>query len=248
MAKLIFSVLCILIQKELVFVEGVPETGLIRQLLQKSYHQCVQECDNVKNCASAKYIRLSALCILYSHVDDKTPGAGPEITIYTKPGITSRTEQCYSSEDCQDYCKDPEPMFGTEILGNMVSVGAKVRYQCIDGSKSAISECLSNGTWSLKNLTCNCSQPTNLRSISGWIYNKTTIIGNKKELIFCNGTRSIICQTETGMWYNFSNCCNPCNYTFHLNEGENLLLAVLCLLIILFVVLFRGTNVEEYKI
>lgn len=194
----------LLIQEKFLFVDSDPEVGLIKQLLQKSYHQCVKECNNDKTCKSAKHIRLSAMCILYNVEHITTFGSG--VTIYTRTGQSSSGEQCNNGEDCHDSCGKPEPIFSTKIFGNMVSVGAKIRYQCIDGSNSGISECLTNGSWSLKNFTCNCSQPFDFIDGNKLTYSTTT----GTELVFCRGDSSAICQISSGNWYNISNCCNPC--------------------------------------
>lgn len=207
MLNVVFVVVFVLIKVKWIYVHGEPDTGLIKHHLQKSYHQCVKECDTAKNCESAKYIRLTALCILYSNVHDETPGPG--VTMYTKAGPPMSTAKCENSEDCQYSCGDPEPISGTEILGNMVSVGSKIKYKCIDGSNSGISECLSTGKWSLENITCNCSKPGVEKGLNAWMFNKTT----GKENVFCNRELSAFCQVSTGMWYNITNCCNPCNYS-----------------------------------
>lgn len=196
----------LLIQEKFSCVNGDIEVGLIKQLLQKSYHQCVKECNNDKTCKSAKHIRLSAMCILYN-VEHKT-ASGSGVTIYSRTGQSSSIQQCNKGEDCQNSCGNPQPIFSTKIFGNMVSIGAKIRYQCIDGSNSGISECLPNGSWSLTNITCNCSQPFDFIDGNNLTYSTTT--GGGTELVFCRGESSAICNISSGSWYNISNCCNPC--------------------------------------
>lgn len=151
-----------------------PNEGLIKQLLQKSYHQCLKECGTHQNCRSAKHIRLSSLCVLYSNVFDGI--LGPGVTVYIKSDEKRiiNLGQCQTNEKCEDSCGKPALIPGTEILGNMVSVGAKIRFRCTDGSNSGISECLPNGTWSLTNLTCNC---TSSHLEDNWTYKETENIG-----------------------------------------------------------------------
>lgn len=131
------------------------------------------------------------------------------VTVYIKSDDKRNINlgQCQRNEKCEDSCGKPALISGTEILGNMVSVGAKIRYRCMDGSNSGISECLPNGTVRLTNLTCNC---TSSHLEDNWTYRETENIGYDTDYVFCSGENAAICNFETGDWYNISNYCNPC--------------------------------------
>lgn len=70
-----------LFKRKIIFVNGEPASWLIKQILQNTYHQCVEDCYKTNNSVYAKHIRLSAVCILLS---------GPGLTNYTKPNSTRK--------------------------------------------------------------------------------------------------------------------------------------------------------------
>lgn len=206
------SLFTVIFHGNLTPVTGNSQTGVIKQLLQMSYHQCVRACEEALNCKSAKHIRLSAFCILYDKIYDGV--LGPGVMKFIKPNENGdlMINECVKNERCLDSCDEPTSIPGTEILGNMASVGAKVRYRCIDGSDSAISECLSNRTWSIYNLTCNCSEPFRLSSRSIWTYSRKTRINanNETEFVFRVGKNSVVCNAFTRNWTNESACYYAC--------------------------------------
>lgn len=106
-------------------VESKLETGIIRHFLQVSVEKCVQECESNQHCKSVKYVRLSAFCTLYRVIQQES--SNPGVYVYSKNLIQDCTNgQCWS-EDKYDFCGDPVEIYGTKILGNMASVGSKIK-------------------------------------------------------------------------------------------------------------------------
>lgn len=208
-----------------------PEKGLLRHILQISRSQCITECNNSQKCISAKYIRLSAMCTLYSEDYGGLPDQG--ISIYTKrPSETGQIRGQCALVNCEikdqpESCGTPKQIPATEILGNMVNIGSKIKYNCLDGSGSEVSKCLSDGNWTQVSLLCNCSEPFITKekpfeeTIISWTYQREsskTILAKPKCTEECNQT-SAICNIRTGHWFFTSDiCCKKlgiCEFSFY---------------------------------
>lgn len=213
--------LTILLSRKFIAVSCEPEKGLITQILQISKTGCITACNRRKQCLTAKYVRASAFCTLYSEEFEDLQKTG--IIIYRKTSFEQDplTEQCYENCDISVSCGPPKPLPGTKILGNMVDVGSKVKYVCIDGTGAKVSECLSNGTWSHVNLRCEnmCFMPASLNGVSfknvvNWHYaivDDSTVSGVAECPENCKNPnqRPAICNRQTGHWSLMSDiCCN----------------------------------------
>lgn len=198
-------------------VESKLETGIIRHFLQVSVEKCVQECEGNQHCKSVKYVRLSALCTLYRVIQQES--SNPGVYVYSKNLIQDCTNgQCWS-EDKYDFCGDPVEIYGTKILGNMASVGSKIKYVCLDGSEMVLSECLTNGSWSLVGEICICSKPggaAELFNIQKWTSDKLNST-HIRAIASCSENSSClemvgletVCEVRQGAWKVTKNgCCN----------------------------------------
>lgn len=204
---------------------GKPEAGLISQTVSVSYSECIKQCDNTIECISSRYNRLFATCVILN-IARQTQDR-PGVVTYTRPftADSSSTQECPnghcpgSGQGGIDHCDNPDPVPATEVLGNMVAVGSKIKYQCLDGSDFSISECLQNGTWSKVNITCRCSMPTYLsntplQNIDFWTYQRKSD-GTISARAICssqcqNGTDGLaVCDSQTGRWtFKTRICCN----------------------------------------
>lgn len=214
---------CLLIALILVFhkikeiVVGQPEEGLLQHVLQVNLIVCKEICDKSPKCVLAKYNRLSKLCSLYKNDNDNNLQI-PGVNLYTKPveNRLSDSEQC--STESVGHCGNPYQIPGTETFGNMVNVGSRIKYVCLDGSGSGISECFVNRSWSKPNLKCNfCVAPLNftnktLKNIITWTYKKVNETSVSIEAIcesHCDIQQPVICNIETGRLFLRSIiCCN----------------------------------------
>lgn len=203
------------------FQSSGPVDGLIRHILKVSFKQCVKECQQMSKCLTATYTRLSGLCRLFEKPYNLPPEFGD--TAYTKSvngnNTTQTTDKQYEADSTctANSCGEPPKLPATEISGNMVSVGAKVRYRCLDGSKSAISVCLSNGSWSLKSLNCNCSFPPSFDNdtslnVESWAYrfdNHTHFTAVAHCLSNCSAETKTqaTCEIAIGEWILPSTIC-----------------------------------------
>lgn len=195
---------------------AVPDKGLVDHFLQITYKDCVKECDSRYQCTFAKYIRTFAFCILYDAFKD-TSEAG--VTVYSK----SRSAYELSLAESENYfviirksCDDPNEFIGTEILGNMVHSGAKLKYKCIDDSGSEISACL-DGSWSNIDLDCKCSVPIDkntlpVENVAFWSFIKTNLthisaFPTCEEGYFLRENESAVCDTFSGIWKNLGSVC-----------------------------------------
>lgn len=193
------------------FVKCEPEKGLIKHVLQTSFQQCATECDKITECITAVHARLAGLCYLYRQKHDSYGLSG--VTFYSKPfnNVSNAENECANGKNCaRDSCGDPSKIPATEILGNMVSVGAKLKYLCLDDSKSSVSVCLENGTWSQTNLKCNCSEPVLLDSnvvqkVKSWNYKKEdsqtlSVIAICSDVCDIMQSNKALCNIATGKW------------------------------------------------
>lgn len=156
-----------------------PEDGLIDHVVGVSFKQCVEACNSRQLCCSSRYTRLSNLCVLYSL--QRTDGSKFGVHMYSKSSCPQDVEQC-GSGGCiligDSYsCSKPVTNAGSKLLGNTVSIGSKIKYACLDNSNQEISKCLLNGTWSVTNIQCNCSEPEQidyqtLTNMRYWTYGK----------------------------------------------------------------------------
>lgn len=233
--KHIVKVLACLFIHVITVVDSIPEEGIIAHAIQKTYQQCVEECDKSRSCVLAKFIRRFELCKLYSKFDNKTNDPG--VKHYSKHySVVCEDSNC-STHINDTSCGQPNNIPDTAIFGNMVFVGAKVKYQCLRGPLFAVSECLPNGSWSNAFLPCNCSNQfmtvtSTLKNIQRW----TFVIKDEKHYLgkpTCSDTCSIsteghaTCVIETGNWYYDSAIC--CNHNSKL--------------VLIFYILFENTSI-----
>lgn len=203
------------------FISSEPDKGLVRHVLQVSYKNCIEECDRSSECVTAKHIRLSALCYLYRKLQNGIEGPGVSIYIKSPNPAEEENGQCKTGNCLTGSCREPRKIPATEIFGNLMSVGSKLLYRCLDGSESAISVCLTNGSWSLDDLNCNCSFPRSLdnhtlRNVQSWTFRKDSDV-NITAIPICSDNCSemqieVICKIKTGEWiFPETVCCMDIN-------------------------------------
>lgn len=194
-----------------VLIMGEVEKGILKYIVQTSLQGCEHGCEKMPLCVTAKFHRFSSLCTLYSIERDQTPDPG--FYFYTKPSFITpdETHNCGNAE-CS--CGEPAPIKSTQILGNMVSVGSKIKYHCLDASNSQISKCLSNGTWSHVEISCNCSLPDNIHGVPlPWSYllrDRNSLEAHVACSEVCTSSSDIAatCNPNTGVWsFSTGSCC-----------------------------------------
>lgn len=219
--KVYKTVLYVVIFCIVLSVKGKAEAGTIGHIYRVSAENCVQECTRTQVCKSASYVRLTSLCTLFN-VPNEEPDK-PGIYIFSKSFSVQTVELC-TNADCLSKngtysCGDPVQIFGTEILGNMVLIGSKIKYVCLDGSSHAISECLTNGSWSFIGKICRCSTPDRadeLLNILSWSYDvlNSTFLKAIATCAYSNTCSDqvgveAVCNSMTGKWsFTKNGCCN----------------------------------------
>ncbi|XP_060572500.1 uncharacterized protein LOC132730560 [Ruditapes philippinarum] len=125
----------------------------------KTIEQCVDECRARKHCESLNYRTKINLCELFSTTNPDNLSHGDCIYAdkrnlqpfqnHCKYGEVQETTGCVIKE-CVNMTIPENGM----VLGNMMTVGAKIRYICENGYKlkdnryTSVAECLNTGHWS----------------------------------------------------------------------------------------------------
>lgn len=211
----------------IVHVRGQLELDFIGHIVGESNVLCAKQCKLNEECAMAKYYRQFLLCKLYRSSDGNVPSV-PESskTVYQKGTEVNETNACTS--ECSEsvtkgFCPAPEDLHYALLFGNMRSVGARLKYVCLDQSDDAVITCLENETWSNNALNCTCQIDVRNANVTMTRVDSITmkaeitclpgyyVYGSKFES-FCNtatgvwSTRDFLCQREfDGSWqYVFS--------------------------------------------
>ena len=199
-------------------ISAVIENDLIRHVLQKSYRQCVVECERREQCLSAKFLRRFSLCRLYKTLVADASDSG--VTVFPKVG----TSACVSPAnvcviDSPESCGQPEDIPGSEILGNIPTVGSVIKYRCLYKSGSATSECLEDGTWSFVDLQCTCGEVIDyngipVENVEFWSvsvkdeYHVTAVATCKHGYLLQDQKQfKAVCDVRTGEWTGVGEIC-----------------------------------------
>lgn len=178
----------------------------IGHVVGESYHVCMTECDTLSSCVMAKYYRHHSLCKLYSLVEEITDSKEDGVKVYKS------TTETNTSNSGRIFCPPPSILPHVKIWGNMREKGAKIKYECLDGTDVATASCLENGTWSKINIMCNCEISVRHSEIDMTRVNDTTI----KVQVTCYPNYNVhgsvfesFCDIRRGTWsYNEILCQN----------------------------------------
>ena len=197
-------------------VFSIPEVGLIKHVTKVSYRSCRLSCDSAVKCTTAIYNRRFTLCKLFSIPYQGTPLPGEKVYSRCTPDdVTCTAHRGLSGLSCGT----PPDLPSSQIFGNMVHTGSKIKYRCIGDTNFAISTCKEDERWTAVDLQCRCSKVKEynymtIENVESWTFNtsETKVVAEpicRDGYVLRDRTLPTECLlTTTNTWSNVGeNCC-----------------------------------------